>query len=120
MQRTTSDISPKKLPPKLAKTKGVKFAADTQGGTPVEKKVMKKGLTAHVVTRWYRAPEVILMADFYSAAIDIWSVVCMLAEMLAMMKENYATVFDRQPLFPGHSCFPLSPRAAKAEEDKDL
>jgi len=33
------------------------------------------------------------------------------------MKENYATVFDRQPLFPGNSCFPLSPGAGNPDED---
>ena len=29
-------------------------------------------LTKHVVTRWYRAPELILLASQYSAAIDAW------------------------------------------------
>ncbi len=54
-----------------------------------------KKLTQHVVTRWYRAPEVILLQDSYTAAIDIWSVGCIFAELLSMMRENYATVFDR-------------------------
>lgn len=49
---------------------------------------MAKKLTKHVVTRWYRAPEVILMSDFYSYAIDIWSLGCIFAELLNMMKEN--------------------------------
>lgn len=35
-----------------------------------------------------------------------------------MMRENYATVFDRQPLFPGGSCKLLSPRSAGKEESK--
>ena len=86
-----------------------------------------KKLTQHVVTRWYRAPEVILLQDSYTAAIDIWSVGCIFAELLSMMKENYATVFDRQPLFPGGSCKLLSPKAgvqtdqasAKAGSDSD-
>ena len=34
-----------------------------------------------------------------------------------MMRENYDTVFDRQPLFPGHSCFPLSPGGNDVDED---
>ena len=71
-----------------------------------------------MVTRWYRAPEVILMSDLYTSAIDIWSVGCVFAELLTMMKENYATVFDRKPLFPGHSCYPLSPGAVSKLEDK--
>eukprot|EP00190_Bangiopsis_sp_CCMP1999_P001049 CAMPEP_0198733260 /NCGR_PEP_ID=MMETSP1475-20131203/44159_1 /TAXON_ID= ORGANISM="Unidentified sp., Strain CCMP1999" /NCGR_SAMPLE_ID=MMETSP1475 /ASSEMBLY_ACC=CAM_ASM_001111 /LENGTH=404 /DNA_ID=CAMNT_0044496533 /DNA_START=39 /DNA_END=1253 /DNA_ORIENTATION=+ len=37
--------------------------------------------TDYVVTRWYRAPELILSRD-YTFAIDIWSVGCILAEML--------------------------------------
>jgi mitogen-activated protein kinase 1/3 len=68
-----------------------------------------KQLTKYVVTRWYRAPEVILMADYYSYSLDIWSVGCIFAELLGMMKENFANFTDRKPLFPGHACFPLSP-----------
>lgn len=37
--------------------------------------------TDYVVTRWYRAPELILSHD-YTYAIDIWSVGCIVAEML--------------------------------------
>lgn len=57
------------------------------------------------------------MLDMYTSAIDIWSVGCIFAELLTMMKANFATVFDRQPLFPGNSCFPLSPGAANVDED---
>lgn len=46
--------------------------------------------TEYVVTRWYRAPEVILNASEYSKAVDIWSVGCIAAEL-----------FGRTPLFPG-------------------
>lgn len=77
---------------------------------------MAKQLTKHVVTRWYRAPEVILMSDTYNYAIDIWSVGCIFAELLNMMKENVESYTDRQPLFPGTSFYPLSPSAAN---DKD-
>mmetsp|Transcript_109671 Transcript_109671/g.189972 ORF Transcript_109671/g.189972 Transcript_109671/m.189972 type:complete len:379 (-) Transcript_109671:310-1446(-) len=47
-------------------------------------------MTEYVVTRWYRAPELLLMANNYTDAIDIWSCGCILAEM-----------FNRKPLFPG-------------------
>jgi len=70
---------------------------------------MKRQLTGHVVTRWYRAPEIILLEKDYGCAVDVWSVGCIFAELLSMMKENAATYQDRQPLFPGTSCFPLSP-----------
>ena len=66
-------------------------------------------LTSHVVTRWYRAPELILVEKIYTAAIDIWSLGCIFGELLTMMKENASTFVERRPLFPGKSCFPLSP-----------
>ena len=46
--------------------------------------------TEYVVTRWYRAPEVILNASEYTKAVDVWSIGCILAELLG-----------RTPLFPG-------------------
>jgi mitogen-activated protein kinase 1/3 len=68
---------------------------------------MKRHLTGHVVTRWYRAPELILLRDNYTEAIDVWSAGCIYAELLGMLE---GTQFeDRGPLFPGASCFPLSP-----------
>ncbi|CCI46350.1 unnamed protein product [Albugo candida] len=47
-------------------------------------------LTEYVVTRWYRAPE-LLLASRYSTVIDVWAVGCILVEM-----------FTRKALFPGH------------------
>lgn len=70
---------------------------------------VKRELTAHVVTRWYRPPEVILVEANYTAKVDMWSAGCILAELLGMMKAHAATFVDRVPLFPGTSCFPLTP-----------
>uniref|UniRef100_A0A4W4FNP6 mitogen-activated protein kinase n=1 Tax=Electrophorus electricus TaxID=8005 RepID=A0A4W4FNP6_ELEEL len=39
-------------------------------------------MTGYVVTRWYRAPEVILNWMHYTKTVDIWSVGCIMAEML--------------------------------------
>ncbi|OWK13365.1 MAPK13, partial [Cervus elaphus hippelaphus] len=39
-------------------------------------------MTGYVVTRWYRAPEVILSWMRYNQTVDIWSVGCIMAEML--------------------------------------
>jgi len=47
-------------------------------------------MTEYVVTRWYRAPELLLSCAEYSVAIDVWSCGCILAELLG-----------RKPLFPG-------------------
>eukprot|EP00928_Gymnodinium_smaydae_P014031 TRINITY_DN1508_c0_g1_i1.p1 TRINITY_DN1508_c0_g1~~TRINITY_DN1508_c0_g1_i1.p1 ORF type:complete len:498 (+),score=131.85 TRINITY_DN1508_c0_g1_i1:112-1605(+) len=68
---------------------------------------LKRHLTGHVVTRWYRAPELILLQENYTDAIDIWSVGCIYAELLGMLEGTRTD--DRGPLFPGSSCFPLSP-----------
>ncbi|XP_036388826.1 STKc_p38 domain-containing protein [Megalops cyprinoides] len=47
-------------------------------------------MTGYVVTRWYRAPEVILNWMHYSQTVDVWSAACILAEMIT-----------GQVLFPG-------------------
>jgi mitogen-activated protein kinase 1/3 len=39
-------------------------------------------LTEYVVTRWYRAPEIMLCCDEYGPAIDVWAVGCVFGEML--------------------------------------
>lgn len=67
----------------------------------------KRCMTRHVVTRWYRAPELILLQDDYNDKIDVWSVGCIYAELLQMLEGTHHE--DRGPLFPGSSCFPLSP-----------
>lgn len=76
----------------------------------------QKQLTKHVVTRWYRAPEVILAQDTYTYKIDIWSVGCIFAELLSMMKENFSHFTERQPLFPGETCRLLSPTFADNDD----
>jgi len=48
--------------------------------------------THEIVTLWYRAPEVLLGSRQYSTGVDMWSVGCIMAEMIM-----------RQPLFPGDS-----------------
>lgn len=47
-------------------------------------------MTEYVVTRWYRAPELLLNSADYTGAIDVWSVGCIYMELL-----------NHQPLFPG-------------------
>jgi len=73
----------------------------------------KRDLTAHVVTRWYRAPELILLHEEYTEAIDNWSLGCILFELM-LMEERYCKKSEirklRGPLFPGECCYPLSPR----------
>ena len=91
---------------------GLTRSAGGLGGVGGKPKNFKRELTGHVVTRWYRAPELILLEKDYTAAIDMWSLGCIFAELMGMIKENAATFLDRSPLFPGTSCFPLSPDRA--------
>ena len=39
-------------------------------------------MTGYVATRWYRAPEIMLNWMHYHQTVDIWSVGCIMAEML--------------------------------------
>jgi serine/threonine protein kinase len=47
-------------------------------------------LAEYVVTRWYRAPELLLSCSKYDEGIDVWSAGCIFGEILG-----------RRPLFPG-------------------
>ncbi|KRW98590.1 Protein kinase-like domain [Pseudocohnilembus persalinus] len=47
---------------------------------------------AYICSRYYRAPELIFGAQEYTTAIDVWSMGCVLAEMILT-----------EPLFPGES-----------------
>lgn len=73
------------------------------------RRLKKRDLTSHVVTRWYRAPELILLEKNYDEGVDLWSLGCILGELLGMMKSNCENPTFRCPLFQGSSCFPLSP-----------
>lgn len=49
-------------------------------------------LTDYVATRWYRAPEILLGSTVYTKAVDMWSVGCILGELVM-----------GKPIFPGTS-----------------
>lgn len=40
-----------------------------------------RALTVEVITRWYRAPEILLGSNMYTSCVDLWSVGCIVAEM---------------------------------------
>eukprot|EP01084_Bolivina_argentea_P131184 231587_1 len=81
---------------------------------------IKKSVTRHVVTRWYRGPEVILLQQKQAtlSAVDMWSIGAIFAELLQMIKENVRNYKRRKPLFPGN-CSLLSPRNAMHSPSKD-
>lgn len=39
-------------------------------------------MTQEVVTQYYRAPEILMGARHYTAAVDVWSVGCIFGELL--------------------------------------
>ncbi|KAK1443383.1 cell division protein kinase [Babesia gibsoni] len=56
----------------------------------LEKYCVRDRMTYRVVTLWYRSPELLLGAEAYHFACDIWSLGCIFAEIL-----------DQKPLFTG-------------------
>ncbi|KAG6950030.1 hypothetical protein JG688_00014362 [Phytophthora aleatoria] len=69
-------------------------------------------LTEYVVTRWYRAPEIMLGCMKYTREVDVWSMGCIFAEMMS-----------RKPLFPGQDYIDqlhLIMNALGAPNDQDL
>ena len=67
------------------------------------------------MTREYRAPEIILNADHYDQKADVWSVGCMISELLTHF-ENPGLELSEKILFKGDSCFPLSPSMNNKDE----
>lgn len=55
-------------------------------------KVPNPVLTDYVATRWYRAPEILLGSNAYTKGVDMWSIGCILGELLG-----------GKPMFPGTS-----------------
>merc|ERR1719486_22102 len=47
---------------------------------------------AYICSRYYRAPELIFGATYYTVAVDLWSIGCVVAEMIR-----------GRPLFPGEN-----------------
>jgi len=50
---------------------------------PVARGEAESLLTDYVATRWYRAPELLLGASMYHEGVDMWSIGCILGEMLS-------------------------------------
>jgi mitogen-activated protein kinase 1/3 len=77
-----------------------------------KEKKPKRQLSDHVVSRWYRAPEIILKEKTYDSKIDQWSLGCIAGEMVSFTdqyRKNSKNSEKSNILFPGHSCYPSSP-----------
>ncbi|XP_012058341.1 PREDICTED: cyclin-dependent kinase 20 [Atta cephalotes] len=82
------DLKPANL---LISAKGILKIADF-GLSRLMWKDGTKPYSHQVATRWYRAPELLYGARYYTSAIDIWSIGCIFGEML-----------NTSPLFPGET-----------------
>uniref|UniRef100_A0A673HTK2 Mitogen-activated protein kinase 15 n=1 Tax=Sinocyclocheilus rhinocerous TaxID=307959 RepID=A0A673HTK2_9TELE len=58
----------------------------------IQEDAVNPALTEYDATRWYRAPEILLGSSRYTKGVDMWSIGCILGEMLL-----------GKPLFPGTS-----------------
>jgi cyclin-dependent kinase 12/13 len=72
----------------LINNQGVLKLADFGLARPVSSK--GGNYTNNVITLWYRPPELLLGANSYGPAVDMWSVGCIMAELLY-----------KKPIFPG-------------------
>lgn len=116
MKRRRADSVRLDLPPLDVNCLSETFVNHSSDKGRHNQRMINRQLTRHVVTRWYRPPEIILLQE-YTSAVDIWSAGCILAELLGMQEESTPLWRDRAPLFPGKSCYPLS--IDKAEEAKE-
>ena len=106
--------------------------SDTADSSPIERNrslkddvVKRRRLSMHIQSRWYRAPEIILAQDEYDFQIDQWGLGCVLSEILLLLvsknidSEKQLDINDMY-MFPGKSCFPLTPSETKCKDDATL
>ena len=105
----------------LPRSRSESAADEAAGGAAGGAAPLQTVLTKHVVTRWYRAPELILLAQQYTAAIDVWSMGCIFAELLQTLEPvSDDAVPPTRTLFPGESCYPLSTTSDENDVDAEL
>ncbi|XP_035451841.2 cyclin-dependent kinase 11B-like [Spodoptera frugiperda] len=83
------DLKPSNI---LLTEDGILKVADFGWARDYDMGISNQQYTPVVVTRWYRAPELLLRSKTYGTPIDMWSVGCIFAELMNL-----------QPLFPGTS-----------------
>lgn len=74
-------------------SRGVDFENDPTMSTPYVLLFIFYQFFSYVATRWYRAPELLLMWEKAAKSMDMWSIGCIFAELLDKPK--------RKVLFPG-------------------
>lgn len=69
----------------------------------------ERSKTCGVQSRFYRAPEVITLHKQYGKAADVWSLGCILLDILLSLQKK------ARYLFRGKQCFPISPPQGEAK-----
>ena len=86
-----------------------------------DRKKEKRSMSGQIMTRWYRAPEIISTEKHYDKSIDIWSCGVILAELLLISnhlrkhKTRSEYSHSKSHVFPGNSCYPMSPHEAERD-----
>uniref|UniRef100_A0A0D9YJF7 [RNA-polymerase]-subunit kinase n=1 Tax=Oryza glumipatula TaxID=40148 RepID=A0A0D9YJF7_9ORYZ len=79
----------------LVSNDGILKIADFGLATSFDPDNKEQPMTSQVITLWYRPPELLLGATHYGVGVDLWSVGCILAELLL-----------GEPIFPGRTEVP--------------
>lgn len=81
-----------------------------------------RSLSDHIGTRWYRAPELILMQKHYDQAQDMWALGCVFFELLqvaypspSLLKSGALDII----LFRGDQCYPLTGDSQQSDLSHD-
>lgn len=88
----SSNTDHAKIDPMTADPMACELKVADLGSGKVLDESSKRMNTPYVVSRYYRAPELIMGSHFYDFSIDIWAAGCILFELIT-----------RTPLFPGES-----------------
>jgi mitogen-activated protein kinase 1/3 len=74
----------------LSRTMPENLIRRPQNQTPGKRVKKQRCLSSHISSRWFRAPEIILIEKEYDQGIDIWSLGCILYELIqfSMMSQQ--------------------------------
>jgi len=65
-------------------------SANSLVGDRPARQAKTRDLSNHIVSRWYRPPEIILIEKQYNSAVDMWSTGCIVSEMISCTEQYKA------------------------------
>ena len=95
----------------------------TQAHAEREQENETRELSEFIQSRWYRSPEVALLLPDYNKSIDIWSLGCILGEMMlstAPYNDKKGYMVKNRVIFRGESCYPISPVVVDEQTEGNL